>query len=291
MSSVNRANLATPSVAYAEVKPLGRLYLVPTPLDFGCDSAYWSPITDVLPHQVLTVAGRLAYWIAENAKTTRAFLQRVSSEQPLHLALQQIDIQELPRHIHKKGDHHPPPPSSLPTQAKTPAFDARELLTPALQGHDMGLVSEAGMPAIADPGSSVVRAAHTLGIVVQPLVGPVSLMLALAASGLNGQQFAFVGYLPQDHTLRSQHLRALEHTARQTGQTQLFIETPYRNSSLLQTALHTLKPETHLAVMCGMTLTQQSTAARQSFSATVKVWKSKAPTLDLKKPAVFLIGV
>lgn len=294
MSVVNRANLATSPPAHAEVKPLGRLYLVPTPLDFGCDSAYWSPITDVLPHQVLTVAGRLAYWIAENAKTTRAFLQRVSSEQPLHLALQQIDIQELPRHIHKKGDHHLPP-SSLPTQTKTPAFDARVLLTPALLGHDMGLVSEAGMPAIADPGSSVVRAAHALGLEVRPLVGPVSLMLALAASGLNGQQFAFVGYLPQDHTLRSQQLRVLEHTARQTGQTQLFIETPYRNSSLLQTALHTLKPDTHLAVMCGMTLTEPSTVAsplaRQSFSATVKVWKSKAPTLDLKKPAVFLIGV
>jgi 16S rRNA (cytidine1402-2'-O)-methyltransferase len=271
---------STTSQKNVSASKIGTLYLVPTPLDFGCDKAQWSAISDVLPHGVLTVAAQLAYWVAENAKTTRAFLQRVSAHQPLSLPLQQIDIQELPRHVHKKGDH----------QANDLGFDPRLLLAPALQGHDMGLVSEAGMPAIADPGSSVVRAAHALGIVVEPLVGPISLMLALAASGMNGQQFAFVGYLPQEQELRDQKLKALEHIARQTGQTQLFIETPYRNTAMLQAALHTLKPDTRLAVMCGMTLSHHATSEHQQFSAYIKDWKIKSPVLNLKQPAVFLIG-
>src|SRR5690606_25849629 len=106
---------------------------------------------------------------------------------------------------------------------------ARELLAPALQGHDIGLLSEAGMPAVADPGSSVVRAAHALGLEVVPLVGPVSLMLALAASGLNGQHFAFVGYVPQDAAARGKRLRELDALAARSTQTQILIETPYRN--------------------------------------------------------------
>ena len=161
----------------------GTLYLVPTPLDFGCDIQ--APITDVLPLETLRVAAGVTHWITENAKSTRAFLKRVDAHAPLAKTIQENTITELPREVHKKGDH-------------TGEFDAKPMLKAALAGHDVGLVSEAGMPAVADPGSSVVRAAHELGIRVVPLVGPVSLLLALAASGLNGQNFAFVGYLPQD---------------------------------------------------------------------------------------------
>jgi len=149
----------------------------------------------------------------------------------------------------------------------------------------MGLVSEAGMPAIADPGASVVRAAHALGVPVVPLVGPVSLMLALAASGLNGQHFAFVGYLPQEGTARAQRLRELEALVQKTGQTQLFIETPYRNEALLQGLLGTLKPTMRLAVCCGVTLPDQAV-----FSGTVADWKKRPPRLPLGLPAVFLVG-
>ncbi|RYY70912.1 MAG: ribosomal RNA small subunit methyltransferase I, partial [Comamonadaceae bacterium] len=198
----------------------GRLYLVPAPLDFGC--AELAPLTDALPAGTIAVAARLAHWICENAKSTRAYLKRVGELQPLAVPLQQQAIAELPREVHKKGDHGPG------------GFDARGLLAAALDGHDIGLVSEAGMPAIADPGSSVVRAAHALGIEVVPLVGPVSLLLALAASGLNGQNFAFVGYLPQEPTARTQRIRELEALALRTGQSQLFIETPYRNLALWQ---------------------------------------------------------
>ena len=181
---------------------------------------------------------------------------------------------ELPREVHKKGDHD-----------AGGGFDAKPLLAAALQGQDIGLVSEAGMPAIADPGSSVVRAAHALGIEVVPLVGPISLMLALAASGLNGQSFAFVGYLPADATGRAQRIRELEALAQKTGQTQLFIETPYRNAALLQGLLQTLKGTSRLAVCCGITLAQQRVQ-----SGLVADWKQRAATLPLELPAVFLIG-
>jgi len=134
----------------------------------------------------------------------------------------------------------------------------------------VGLVSEAGMPAVADPGSSVVRAAHSLGLSVVPLTGPVSLLLALAASGLNGQNFAFVGYLPQDSAERSKRIRELESLAAKTGQTQIFIETPYRNAALLQALLQTLQANTRLAISSGLTL-----ATAQSHSASVSQWKNK----------------
>ncbi len=165
----------------------GTLYLVPAPLDFGCDTQV--PLQNALPSATLQTAARLTQWVCENAKSTRAYLKRIDALHPLAASLQQQQITELPREVHKKGDHG--------DKGSAP-FDARPLLAAALNGHDMGLISEAGMPAVADPGSSVVRAAHDLDIPVVPLVGPVSLLLALAASGLNGQNFAFVGYLPQD---------------------------------------------------------------------------------------------
>ncbi|WP_096669348.1 SAM-dependent methyltransferase [Polaromonas sp. AET17H-212] len=250
--------------------PKGRLYLVPAPLDFGCDVQ--APLQDVMPLGTLQVAATLSSWICENAKSTRAYLKRVGEVVPLQQPVQAQQIQELPREVHKKGDHGG-------------NFDARPLLAAALAGRDIGLVSEAGMPAIADPGSSVVRAAHDLGLQVLPLVGPMSLMLALAASGLNGQHFAFVGYLPQDGGERSQRIRELESLALKTGQTQIFIETPYRNTALLQALLQTLQPGTRLALSCGLSL-----PGGWSRSASVSTWKRDKPAAPLALPTVFCIG-
>ncbi len=248
----------------------GRLYLVPSPLDFGCDSQ--ADLQDTMPLGTLQVAARLQYWIGENAKSARAYLKRVNTVTALIHSLQALHIEELPREVHKKGDH-------------TGNFDARPLLAPALKGHDMGLVSEAGMPAVADPGSSVVRAAHELGIEVIPLIGPVSLLLALATSGLNGQNFAFAGYLPQDPAERSQRIRELESLAMKTGQTQLFIETPYRNAAMLQSLLQTLQHNTRLAVSSGLTL-----GRGVCCSDSIKNWRKRKSPLDNSTPAVFALG-
>ncbi len=250
--------------------PKGRLYLVPAPLDFGCDVQ--APVQEVMPLATLQVAATLSCWICENAKSTRAYLKRVNEVQSLRQPVQLLQIQELPRDVHKKGDHGG-------------SFDARPLLKPALEGQDIGLVSEAGMPAIADPGSSVVRAAHDLGLQVLPLVGPMSLMLALAASGLNGQNFAFVGYLPQDGGERSQRIRELESLALKTGQTQIFIETPYRNVALLQALLQTLQHNTRLSLSCGLTM-----ASGWSRSAQVSAWKRDKGAAPLGLPTVFCVG-
>ena len=252
----------------------GRLFLVPTPLDFGC--ATEAPLTDALPLHTIEAAARITHWVCENAKSCRAFLKRIDAVAPLAAPLQQQTITELPREAHKKGDHNP--------QA-TANSDASALIAAALQGHDVGLVSEAGMPAIADPGSSVVRAAHDAGIEVVALVGPCSLLLALAASGLNGQNFAFVGYVPSDAGQRTARLRELEQLALRHGQTQIFIETPYRNPALMQALLQTLQPNTRLAISSGLTL-----ADAQTQSRLVKQWKPLNTTLDNRTPMVFAIG-
>jgi len=260
----------TPTPQPAESPRQGKLYLVPAPLDFGCNDLV--DLQDTMPLGTLKVASKLQHWVCENAKSARAYLKRIHEIIPLSHPLQTLNIQELPREVHKKGDH-------------TGNFDARYLLAPALAGHDVGLVSEAGMPAVADPGSSVVRAAHDLGIEVVPLTGPVSLLLALAASGLNGQSFAFVGYLPQDPTERAKAARELESIALKTGQTQLFIETPYRNAAMLQTLLQTLQHNTRLAVCSGLTL---SRAVCRSDN--IKNWRQKPSPLDNATPAVFALG-
>lgn len=227
-----------------------------------------------MPQGTLETAAGLTHWVCENAKSARAYLKRIGLQHPLAAPLQAQHLQELPREVHKKGDH-------------AGQFDARPLLAPALAGHDMGLLSEAGMPAVADPGASVVRAAHALGVPVVPLVGPVSLLLALAASGLNGQNFAFVGYVPQEAAARTVRIRELEALALQQGQTQLFIETPYRNAALLQALLQALQPHTRLAVSAGLTL-----ATAQTRSDLVRQWRAspgdRAP--DNHTPAVFAIG-
>lgn len=248
----------------------GKLYLVPAPLDFGCEQQ--TELQAVLPMGTLTTAATLTHWICENAKSARAYLKRIHEIESLRLPLQDMSLVELPREIHKKGDHQG-------------SFDVRALLQPALDGLDVGLLSEAGMPTIADPGSSVVRAAHELAIQVVPLVGPVSLLLALAASGLNGQNFAFVGYLPQDAQERVGRIRELESLALKTGQSQLFIETPYRNQVLLQALLQTLQQNTRLAISSGLTL-----ANATSVSDQVRHLKQNPPQLDKHLPAVFAIG-
>jgi len=248
----------------------GKLYLVPAPLDFGCASQ--APLADALPDATLRTAAGITHWICENAKSARAYLKRIDAVHALVAPLQEQQIVELPREVHKKGDHHG-------------GFDARPLLAAALQGRDVGLLSEAGMPAVADPGSSVARAAHDLGLTVVPLVGPVSLLLALAASGLNGQNFAFVGYLPQDAAERAERIRALESLALHGGQTQLFIETPYRNAALLQALVATLQTNTRLSVSWGLTL-----ADGRTRSTDVKSWRKSPGGPDNSTPAVFAIG-
>ena len=248
----------------------GKLYLVPAPLDFGC--AIQVPLRDVMPEGTLAQAARLTHWICENAKSARAYLKRIHELHPLAQPMQEQRIEELPREVHKKGDHGG-------------NFDARPLLTAALDGEDVGLLSEAGMPAVADPGASVVRAAHDLGLGVVPLVGPVSLLLGLAASGLNGQNFAFVGYLPQDAAERTRRVRDLESVALKTGQSQLFIETPYRNATLWQALLQALQPGTRLAVSSGLTLPGAIT-----LSLPVNVWKQRPAPIANDTPAVYLIG-
>ena len=253
---------------------LGKLYLVPAPLDFGCKQEV--ELQNVMPMGTLQAAANITHWICENAKTTRAYLKRIDACSPLAAPIQSQVITELPREVHKKGDHQG-------------GFDAKPLLAAALNGHDMGLVSEAGMPAVADPGSSVVRAAHDLGLQVIALVGPVSLLLALASSGMNGQNFAFVGYLPQDAQDRSRRIKELEQLAHKTGQTQLFIETPYRNAPLWSALVQTLQANTRLAFSSGITLPD---AKHQS--AAVQHWRKATGQLpdglNNQTPAVFAIG-
>lgn len=251
----------------------GKLYLVPTPLDFGTLAADAAPpdLQRVLPLEVLQIAARLPVWIAENAKTARAFLKRVQAVVPLQQPLQALQIHELPRPA--KGGHKP-----------TAAVPIDPLLAAVLQGQDTGLVSEAGMPAVADPGAQVVRRAHELGIEVVPLVGPSSLLLALAASGMNGQSFAFVGYLPVEEAARGARIRELEAAARRSGQTQMMIETPYRNPALMQALLAHLQPATRLSVACGLTL-----AGGWNRSLSVQDWRRESRTLPSDVPAVFAI--
>lgn len=253
------------------VTPRGTLWLVPAPLDFGC--GYEVPLQEIMPLGTLQVAARLSHWVCENAKSTRAVLNRVNALVALAHPLQSMTITELPRAVHKKGDHHG-------------EFDARPLLQAALQGRDIGLMSEAGLPALADPGSSVVRAAHALGLPVRPLVGPSSLPLAMAASGLNGQQFCFVGYLPSQPAERAQRLRDLEALARRQGVAQWFIETPYRNAALWDGLLQALGPQTRVALCIGLTLPQQEVHCQ-----TVQAWRQSATPAGLGLPTVFGLGI
>ena len=244
----------------------GTLYLVPNTLDLGSAEI---DLREVLPQGVMRRAALLHHWVAEDARSTRGFLKRVAAIEPLSMPLQALDIQELPRP--RKG-----------SREAIPAATWQALLKPALEGHDVGLISEAGLPAVADPGSLLVGAAHAAGLRVLPLAGASSLLLALAASGLNGQSFAFVGYLPQENGARLARIRELESLSRRTSQTQLVIETPYRNAALLTSVLEGLAPNTVLSVSCGITL-----AEGWNRSMTVAIWRKQAVQLPDRLPAVF----
>jgi 16S rRNA (cytidine1402-2'-O)-methyltransferase len=249
--------------------PRGSLVLVPNTLDLGAPHA--PPIDAILPAGVLRQAARLVHWVAEDAKSTRAFLKRVAAVVPLAAPLQSIEIRELPR----------PAKGARATPAR---IDFAPWLAPALAGTDIGLISEAGLPGVADPGAALVAVAHRIGVGVLPLAGPSSLMLALAASGLNGQNFAFVGYLPTDAAERSARLQALQQQSRRERQTQIAIETPYRNAALMSALLEALHSQTQLAVACGLTLPSGWCATRS-----VAEWRADPPAFEDKHlPSVFL---
>lgn len=259
----------------------GRLLLIPNTLDFGCTGEEGVPLPDlrkVIPLEAIEAASGLRHWVAENAKTTRAFLKRVSDVRPLAAPLQEQDIQVLPRPPKGKGKDGAGAAHATAESEKA----MRALLAPALAGNDVGLISEAGLPGVADPGAALVLAAHKARIEVIPLSGPSSLVLALAASGLHGQSFAFVGYLPVDGVQRSQRIRELEQLSRKAHQTQLVIETPYRNMSLWPALVQSLQPDTLLSVSCGLTL-----PGGWSRTETVGAWRQQNLTLPSDVPAVF----
>lgn len=231
----------------------GTLYLIPVGLGPGDHGATHPP-------EVLRQLHALDYFIVEKAKTARADLKRFGHPRPL----QEIETHELPE----------TPDSSW--------LDAR--LKVAQEGRNIGLMSEAGCPAVADPGALVVRRAHHHGLRVVPLVGPSSLLLAMMASGLNGQSFAFHGYLPIAAAERTQRIQALETESAQWQRTQLFIETPYRNTAMLEALLSTCKPETLLCVATSLT-----TADEWVMTRSVAQWKrAERPDLE-RRPSIFLM--
>jgi 16S rRNA (cytidine1402-2'-O)-methyltransferase len=246
----------------------GRLLLMPNALDLGTDEV---DLREVLPLGVIRQAAALQHWAVEDARSARAFIKRVGAIETLAVPLQAMHINELPQA--RKG-----------SREAVPLAQWQALLSPALAGHDVGLLSEAGLPAVADPGAALVHAAHAANITVLPLAGPSSLLLALAASGLNGQSFAFVGYLPQDATARAARLRELEATSRRWQQTQLMIETPYRNTALFDAMLSSLAPTTTVALSCGLTL-----PGGWSRTYTVAAWRKKPLQMPDRWPAVFCL--
>ncbi len=233
-------------------EPRGSLYLLPNTLGDAAPEA-------VIPVSVLDRARSLDYLIAEDPKTARAFLKRIGSTRPL----QSIRIERL--------DHN------------TKASDIPALLAPLLSGNDAGLLSEAGLPAVADPGASLVRLAHEQGVRVVPLSGPSSIVLALAASGLDGQRFAFHGYLPIAETELVSALNELERQSRRLKQTQIFIETPYRNDRTLSAMLRVLGSDTLVCVAADLTLESEAVETRP-----VAAWRKETPKLK-GRPTVFLL--
>ena len=233
---------------------IGNLYLIPNLLGE-------SEVTQVLPAHVREVVLLCKHFIVENAKNARHFIKQIAPEHPQS----ELELFVLNKH--------------------TPEEDKQSFLSPCLAGLPMGIISDAGCPAIADPGSDVVRLAHRKGIRVVPLVGPSSLLLSLMASGLNGQSFAFNGYLPIDKSERKAALKRLEKRAKEERQSQLFIETPYRNEALFEEMLQLLSPQTSLCVATNVTLSQESI-----HTYTIAEWKHKCKGLQLdKQPTIFIL--
>ncbi|SFL91005.1 SAM-dependent methyltransferase [Rugamonas rubra] len=240
----------------------GTLYLIPNTL--GETEA----LSQVIPEQVQRTTAGLDYFVAENAKTARAFLKLIAAQHPLAKPLQEIQIAEL--------------------NVNTPAQALAGLLAPLLAGRDAGLVSEAGVPAVADPGADLVRLAHQHGVPVRPLVGPSSLLLAVMASGLNGQSFAFNGYLPTDAAQRAKRVKELEQRSRGEKQTQLFIETPYRNAAMLEALVANCQPGTLICVATDISLASESIRTMTGAQWKGLLAAGKAPDFH-KKPTVFLL--
>lgn len=231
----------------------GTLYLLPC--DLGAESSSGS----VLPESVLQTARGLTHFIAENPKSARAFLKRIAHPLPL----QGLHIATLDKHTHPREIH--------------------ERLAPLRNGVDAALLSEAGCPAVADPGALLVREAHATGIPVAPLVGPSAILLALMACGLNGQRFAFQGYLPVEKTARAQRIKALEKRSRTEDCTQIFIEAPYRNNALLRALIEQAMPQTWLCVATDLTQPGQQIITRR-----IGAWRTAPVDID-RRPAVFLL--
>ncbi len=244
------------------------LYLVPNALDQGAGGEDAIPLDRLLPRSAIEVAARLEHWVVENARSARAFLKRVDAVSALHRPLQALDIVELPRPV--KG------------RRTSPAGDMAALLTPSREGRDIGLLSESGLAALADPGTPLVAAAHAQGLRVVALPGASAVALAVAAGGLEGQSFAFVGYVPVDAVERAGRLRALEATSRSQRQSQVMIETPYRNQALLDAIVATLRPDTRLAVSIGLSLHGEHTRSDR-----IDAWRQSPSTLPDDVPAVF----
>ena len=232
----------------------GSVYLVPNLLGVVAPD-------DVLPQRTLAVARSIAHWLVETPKPARAFLKSVAPAR----AIADMSIVSI-------ADKSTAPPIAT-------------LLSPIDAGADVGILSDAGCPGVADPGADVVAAAHAAGIRVVPLVGPSSLVLALMAAGLNGQRFAFHGYLPIRPEERAAALRRLEADARASQCTQIFIETPYRNAALLTSIVQSLAASTRLCVAADLTLPTESVATRE-----VREWRRVDPAVYAKRPAIFLIA-
>ncbi|HNW51634.1 MAG TPA: SAM-dependent methyltransferase [Prolixibacteraceae bacterium] len=232
---------------------IGKLYLIPTTL--GDEN----PL-NVLPSTIKTIVSNISHFVVEDERTARRFIKKLNPD---------TDIDKLQFNELNK---------------RTRFDEMNQFLDPINEGQDIGIISEAGCPGVADPGADLVRIAHQKGIEVKPLVGPSSILLSLMASGMNGQSFAFVGYIPVKHPARGKTIRFLEHRAFQDDQTQIFIETPYRNNTLFDDLVKTLDEKTRLCIACDITLETEFIKTRS-----IREWKKEKPDLH-KKPAIFLIG-
>ena len=233
----------------------GILYLIPTTLG---DTA---EVADVIPIKVNQIINTIDEYIVENEKSARHYLKKTGIQKPL----QEIILHPLNQH--------------------TPAKDISTYLNSISQGKNIGIISEAGCPGIADPGADVVKLAHEKNIKVVPLVGPSSILLSLMASGFNGQNFAFNGYLPKEKSERIKKIKELEKLAIQKKQTQLFIETPYRNIHLLEDILANCGNQTKLCIACDISLPTEYIKTKSIFD-----WRKQLPDIN-KKPTIFLINV
>ncbi len=230
----------------------GKLYLIPSTLG-------GSSIDFNVPKANKEIILSLKYFIVENIRTARRFMKKVDTS---------IDIDSLTFYV-------------LDKRTKTSTIPS--FLNPINNGHSIGILSEAGCPGVADPGADVVKLAHKKNIKIIPLIGPSSILLSVMASGLNGQNFAFNGYLPVKTGETSKAIRELEQRSIHLKQTQLFIETPFRNTKILKDIISTCKPTTQLCVACDITLDTEFIITK-----TIAEWKGKTPDIN-KRPAIFLI--